>query len=319
MDHSKKTESICVVEAINKLTEQMRTSITELSARFDQMESSLDNKIKHHVKNSVTPAFTKIKEEFNAEISKVREEIKAVSDQTSQTINQTYAQAAGGNSSAGSEIQTKSLNFVVRNLRESDRENVVEKVNNLITEGLKIRSISVADAVRKPSHNENLDGIIVATCRNKEDKNTIMKAKSSLKNSRRYQQVFIEHDRSKEERKTLSNLRTIANLIGNEKVTVRGSRLIYTGQQRQRHYDENNQNRENSSNHYRTRDNYRERQRSRNRSADRRDNSETRRRSGSRERNVDTPWEHVHQRRPRPNSRRYESDERDTHNRYRRH
>ena len=187
------SESGCVVEAINKLSKQMRTSISVLSERFDQLESSLDDKIKRQVNDTVAPAFTKIKEDFNAEISKVREEMKAVAQRSSQANNQTYSQVA-----SNGDNDPVNLNFIVRNLRESDRENVVQKVNTLISEGLNMSSVFVSVAVRKQSRNEHHDGVVVATCKNRDDKNDIMRRKSVLKDSRRYQNVFIKHDRSRE-------------------------------------------------------------------------------------------------------------------------
>ena len=42
-----------------------------------------------------------------------------------------------------------SLNVVIRNLPESANENLNEKVNSLITHGLKINSVSVASTDRK--------------------------------------------------------------------------------------------------------------------------------------------------------------------------
>ena len=53
-----------------------------------------------------------------------------------------------------------------------------------------------------------------------------MNAKSELKTSRNYGRVYIENDKSQSERNAISNLKTIASVIGNDKVFVRGNRLV---------------------------------------------------------------------------------------------
>ena len=83
-------------------------------------------------------------------------------------------------------------NIVIRNLDE--HENVLLRANNVISEGLKLRNISFESATRKISRNNSKPGIIIATCKTDQDKESIMIVKRELKNSSRYQKVFVEND-----------------------------------------------------------------------------------------------------------------------------
>jgi len=51
---------------------------------------------------------------------------------------------------AGAQIsENLALNVVIRNLPEQDSENIVEKVNKLIKDGLKVPDVECCHAVRK--------------------------------------------------------------------------------------------------------------------------------------------------------------------------
>ena len=99
------------------------------------------------------------------------------------------------------------LNVVIRNLPERHEENIKSEVNGLIKDGLKLRDIAVESAERKPSAVDSRSGIVIAKLKNKEDKLAVMKNKSKLKDSRRYQNVFVEHDLPKHQRVLNANIR----------------------------------------------------------------------------------------------------------------
>ena len=78
-------------------------------------------------------------------------------------------------------------------------------------------------AVRKQNRQDDRKpGIIVATCKSKEGKLTIMKSKRHLKDTRRYEKVFIENDLPKTQRVLNSDLRTIVRTIGSDKIKSEG-------------------------------------------------------------------------------------------------
>ena len=118
--------------------------------------------------------------------------------------------------------------IVIRNLDERENENVLRKLNNIVSDGLKLRNISIESATRKINRNTSKPGLIIATCKAVQDKESIMNQKRELKNSNRYQNVFIEHDLPPGQRKLSSNLRAIVNTIGRDKLLFKGSRILPT-------------------------------------------------------------------------------------------
>lgn len=119
-----------------------------------------------------------------------------------------------------------SKNIVIRNLPESQNENVMAKVNVLFRDGLKLQNVQVSKVERKKAFRDNDHGIVVATCASSEQKKQIMSAKSVLQKSRRFEKVFIEHDRSKEERLYISNMKTLVNNLGSDRLSVKGNRIV---------------------------------------------------------------------------------------------
>ena len=80
---------------------------------------------------------------------------------------------------------------------------------------MKLRDIEVQSAERKENRTFNgKAGLVVAKCKSREDKQAVMKIKSKLKDSRRYENVYIEHDLSRQQRVFNSNMRTIVNAKG---------------------------------------------------------------------------------------------------------
>ena len=119
-------------------------------------------------------------------------------------------------------------NIFIRNLDERENENVLRRVNNIVSDELKLRNISIESAIRKSNRNTSKPGLIIATCKTVQDKESIMNQKRELKSSNRYQNVFIEHDLPPGQRTLNSNLRAIVNTIGRDKRLFKGSRILPT-------------------------------------------------------------------------------------------
>ena len=207
------TEQQCMVDTINKLADPIRLGMGELSQKMVDFEATITETIKKQVLNIVTHEIENIKEDFNHKIHQMRQELQSSTQRQNSSISNETVEI------------NRALNIVVRNLPETRNENTTDKVNTLVKDGLKIHNILVTNAVRKESKSAE-NGVIVASCKDKEDKEAVMKAKAGLKDHRRYNKVFSEHDKSVGERKTASNLRTIAKILGRDKVTVRGSRIF---------------------------------------------------------------------------------------------
>jgi hypothetical protein len=132
---------------------------------------------------------------------------------------------------ARSDIRTTkdiSMNIVLRNVHETQSENVLQKVNDILSHGLKV-SVRATKAERKGTPTREVDRVIVATMANQEDKSVVLKNKKVLKNADRFKKVFICSDQSKEERRQANNLRQIVNSLKNgnaDKLQVRGTSVF---------------------------------------------------------------------------------------------
>ncbi|KAH3769440.1 hypothetical protein DPMN_170709 [Dreissena polymorpha] len=83
---------------------------------------------------------------------------------------------------------------------------------------------------RKQSYNESKPGVIIVTLNSKEDKQTIMKAKTVLRQNSQYKNVFIHHDQLPSERSTNKNFATILNALKSSQgnLYMKGSRVVYS-------------------------------------------------------------------------------------------
>ena len=117
---------------------------------------------------------------------------------------------------------------------ENQNEDIKNKVNALFRDGLRLANVSVKDAERKQSHNDSKPGVVIATLKNKEEKQQVMREKSKLKDSRRFSKVFIHHDQVPSQRNMSSNFRAILRASkmnnSNSNLSMRGSRVVYDGQ-----------------------------------------------------------------------------------------
>ena len=148
--------------------------------------------------------------------------------------------------------------IVVRNLKEREAENVVERVNNVI-QYLKVKSVKVISAERKENKMSSKPGIIIATLRTKKEKEQLMKVKKDLRNSSRYKDAYIDHDIPSYHRKIRNNLHTIVTTLGQEKLQIKGSYVYKSEQNRtaagnerynsNRDHDRHGTRRDNSNSH----------------------------------------------------------------------
>ena len=83
-------------------------------------------------------------------------------------------------------------------------------MNSVIRTGLNIRNVSVRKTERKVSRSPSKPGVVIATFKSNEDKKTVMSEKAKLKKNRQFQDVFIHHDESREQRVMAHNFRTFS-------------------------------------------------------------------------------------------------------------
>ena len=70
--------------------------------------------------------------------------------------------------------------------------------------------------------------MVIASFRSTEDKKKVMSEKSYLKENRHFQNVYIQHDESREQRLMSNNFRTMLNALSNNDTdwSLRGSRIV---------------------------------------------------------------------------------------------
>ena len=119
----------------------------------------------------------------------------------------------------------KEKNIVLHNLPEG--RNLLNQVHSLIRDGLRL-NITVMKAERKQSSNDRKPGLVIVTCKSVEDKWRVMGAKRNLKHSQNFGSVGVDCDKSKDQRDYEASIRAIVNAIGDEKLQLRGQRVINT-------------------------------------------------------------------------------------------
>jgi hypothetical protein len=122
-------------------------------------------------------------------------------------------------------------NFVVKSLPEDSRESVenskvlINQLEGLIKDGLKLNKVNITKAIRKKSDGKR-PGVIIVFVGGVDKKKEVMKAKRQLKNNRKYSYVFIENDKSYEQRLYEANNKKLLNLIGTKDHIVKGGRIL---------------------------------------------------------------------------------------------
>lgn len=125
-----------------------------------------------------------------------------------------------------------SLQIVIRELPEGDNESVVDKINAVIREGIKLPEVKVTSAERKKSFKRGQPGLVIAQYASRNDKQLIMENKARLKDSRQHKDIMINHSKSREQRLQEANLRTIVNALGQGQLALRGNHVIRQDQAR---------------------------------------------------------------------------------------
>ena len=183
-----------------------------IDRKFSEMENNLEKKLSDSMLKVCEAKIGQVKKEFRAEITKITDRLVTVESRDS-------------NNQCNGHSEPCKLNFIVRNMAERTGENVKNRVNGMIKDGLQISDVSVVSAERKQSRNRK-PGVIVATCQSERDVGKVLKNKKDLKNNRQYEQVYVEPDVPLQQRIQNSNLRNIVSVIGEDKLELRGTRVF---------------------------------------------------------------------------------------------
>ena len=183
-----------------------------IDRKFSEMENNLEKRLSDSMLKVCEAKIGQVKSEFRAEITKITDRLVTVENRDN-------------SSQCNGHPDPCKLNFIVRNMTERNGENVKNRVNGMIKDGLRISDVSVVSAERKQSRNRK-PGVIVATCKSDKDVAKVLKNKKDLKNVRQFEQVYVEPDVPLQQRIQNSNLRNIVSVIGDDKLELRGSRVF---------------------------------------------------------------------------------------------
>lgn len=221
-------------ELLMKVYSQMQNNFSVLGKRIDSIEANLEKKLTDKmtkvIDKRISSESVKLKKDMENKVHDIRKEFEADLDEISEKVANLSSQRNndGIRETLSSHSDELKLNIVVRKLPETMNENLDNKVNSLIKDGLKLRDIEVRSTERKQSHSANIPGVVVAKLRNIEDKKKIMTAKAILRHDRRYKDIFIHNDQTKEERLMSANLRSLVNAYrsGDSNIQIKGSRIV---------------------------------------------------------------------------------------------
>lgn len=226
----------------------------DLSKTLDQKFESFEDKLKKAILSTVQDEINGVRQEFNDRISgltkkledklsskiqnTIDSKIKDVKNEISNDFNlntltadvselqKSYAEVVSASNVSherqnGQDVEHGTLNIVVRNMKFDEREasdpNVtINLVNRVIRDGLKLTDAKVVHAERKTARNDK-PGVIIAQFERSEHKQNVLKNKKSLKKIKKYESVYIEEERSHEQRVIESNIRTLLHAVGKSK------------------------------------------------------------------------------------------------------
>lgn len=116
--------------------------------------------------------------DINSEIEALSANVNSITD-TVQHI-ETWVHTTESESSES----PRAFNVVIRKLPETVNENVMDKVNRVIKDHMKVADVTVSTARRIPNLNDNnlsTPGVVIASFRTSEDHSKVMKDKSNLR------------------------------------------------------------------------------------------------------------------------------------------
>ena len=190
------------------LQQEIRKMSSDIGARMDAMEDGLATKIRL----AVSELIADVKAELDAKLRALEARVTALEERPEAPAS-----------------EDRSLNFVIYEMAESDGENVVNKVNNLVASQLSLPGIQVEAAERKHKPEGKDAGVIVVKCLNYNDKKRIMEAKSKLNTTEHFKHIRIYQDKPLWQRQHEANIRVLVKSLGSHKLFVRGSRVCERG------------------------------------------------------------------------------------------
>lgn len=207
---------------LSTVQEEIKGVRLEFNDRISGLSKKLEDKLSTNLQTMIDSRLKDAKTEMSSELN-----LDALKSDVSK-LQQSYAEVTSASASHASlgrrdaEVTEHcTLNVVVRNLKYDAREQndpnvTVNLVNSVIRDGLKLTDAKIVQAERKIARNSK-PGVIIATVENSVQKQNVLKNKKSLRKIKKYENVYIEDERSHEQRLIESNIRTVLQAIGKSK------------------------------------------------------------------------------------------------------
>ena len=191
-----------ILNAITGMEERLNKRMDGINNCIDNLEASLDEKIK----TCVTEEVRKFKDSIDGEISSIRTKVSAIENDRPTT--------------------SRGLNIVLTNI-EKNEEETMESLKEKVTAVLESfgAQVTILNAERKQSYKENNPGVVIATLSSAEDRRKVLKEKYKLKDSAHYSVVRIYPDLTWEQRKHERNMQTLINSVAGDKLIWRNGHV----------------------------------------------------------------------------------------------
>ena len=166
----------------------------DFNSLIDGLSSKLETKLmiffETHVELKLSSGSEEVKTKL--EISELQNDVSS--------LKRSYADVASSGASASPSGDGIELNVIIRNLNcdtseQTDKVVTMNKVNKLLRDGLKLKSVNVTSCESKQTKGPK-PGVIAARIETAEQMQEIMRANNCLKNTSDYKNVYNENDRS---------------------------------------------------------------------------------------------------------------------------
>ena len=218
-----------IMKKLDAISSEITTVKCSLTDRIDKLERELEQRLSDKICKQVDK---QVEKRLSSEMKKAQKSLDERFDTLKTDISEEIDAMSGKMNSLTDTLQAiktddRSSNIVIRKLPESINEQIVNKVQTLIKDQLKLNDVQVIAAKRLQNYRDsNAPGLVIATLQNTEERNKVLKEKSALRNTA-FRYVFIHADTSKEDRLAANNLRNIVNAVNNGgSLSLRGNRVV---------------------------------------------------------------------------------------------
>ncbi|CAC5386767.1 unnamed protein product [Mytilus coruscus] len=142
---SDKLDDICELKnLVVELAIIMNKFCDILTKRMGDIETNIPKQVANMIDQKVSEEMNKVRKEFKTELKTVSEKVNS--------LEQSYSDVVKQNKMQTQVISEDNLSLVIKNLPETENENISCKVEDLIKDGLHVNSIQVVDVERKKNN-----------------------------------------------------------------------------------------------------------------------------------------------------------------------